>query len=152
MLYLIEKKCEILTLIVFSHSDIDNNKKYTNDLQTALNKISVEKEKLEKENVELNFRLKSEISNIKGMIDFSIFCLFFCLFVCPCVCLSICLSICFCVCVCVCVCLSLYVFMCVCVCVCACQVALCPNIMIIIFCVYVFSNIFNNIKIYHPRF
>ena len=42
--------------------DIDNNKKYTMDLQTALNKISAEKEKLEKENIELNYKLKTEIS------------------------------------------------------------------------------------------
>ena len=50
--------------------DIDNNKKYTMDLQTALNKISAEKEKLEKENIELNYKLKTEISGTKGTIEF----------------------------------------------------------------------------------
>ena len=50
--------------------DIDNNKKYTMDMQTALNKILAEKEKLEKENIELNYKLKTEISGTKGTIDF----------------------------------------------------------------------------------
>ena len=53
--------------------DIDNNKKYTMDLQTALNKISAEKEKLEKENIELNYKLKTEISGTKGTIEFFFF-------------------------------------------------------------------------------
>ena len=70
--------------------DIDNNKKYTMDLQTALNKISAEKEKLEKENIELNYKLKTEISGTKGTIEF--FFLNF-LFLYLCVYIRVCLSV-----------------------------------------------------------
>ena len=82
--------------------DIDNNKKYTMDLQTTLNKISAEKEKLEKENIELNYKLKTEISGTKGMIEFFLN-FFICLSLFIYMCLFICVlnSILMCVCVCV---------------------------------------------------
>ena len=81
--------------------DIDNNKKYTMDLQRALNKILAEKEKLEKENIELNYKLKTEISGTKGMINFFFLIFYFCIYTCLFICVLDSLLMCVCACVCV---------------------------------------------------
>ena len=84
--------------------DIDNNKKYTMDMQTALNKILAEKEKLEKENIELNYKLKTEISGTKGTIEFFFLIFSFFIYTCLFICVLNSILICVCVCVGVCVC------------------------------------------------